>query len=99
MGFFTTNTMTLCHEDGQIVQQHLTVQLDPANLDWQMQVSGMIATDIYDCETIGWATPVPVRSDYFLDEVTQTRYSMYSTVFTGVNSLQFRVSKVSGRTP
>lgn len=102
MGFFATNTVTLRRSNptnGQILAQHLPVQLDPANLDWQMQVQGMIPVDVYDCETIGWTQPVPQRSDYLIDEATGAQYSMFSTVFSGINSLQFRVSKYSGVTP
>jgi hypothetical protein len=99
MGFFTTNTMTLQHENGTVVKQHLPVTLDPVNLDWQMQQQGLTPVDIYACETIGWAQPVPLRSDYLVDEKTGTKYSMYSTVFVGINTLQFQVSKYSGTTP
>ena len=99
MGFFATHKITLKHEDGEIVKQHLPVQLDPVNMDWQMQVQGLVPTDIYDCETIGWASPVPLRSDYLVDEKTNERYSMFSTVFQGLRSLQFRVTKYSGVTP
>lgn len=99
MGFFATNVMTLTHENGTIVKQHLPVQLDPVNLDWQMQAQGLVPTDIYDCETVGWSQPVPLRSDYLVDEKDGTRYSMFSTVFKGINTLQFRVTKYSGVTP
>ena len=99
MGFFINATMTLTRSNGTIVQQHLPVTLDPVNLPWNMEVGGTIAVDIFDCETVGWATPVPLRSDYFVDEKTGARYSMFTTVFTGINSLQFQVSKPSGGTP
>lgn len=99
MGFFATNTVTIKHSDGTVVAQHQPVQLDPVNLDWQMRVQGMIPIDIFDCETIGWTSPVPLRSDYLVDEVTGAKYSMFSTVFVGINTLQFRVSKPSGATP
>ncbi len=99
MGFFTTNTVTLKHENGTIVKRHLPVTMDPVNLDWQMQVQGLVPVDIYAVETVGWSSPVPRRSDYLVDEKTGVQYSMYSTVFTGLNSLQFQVTKYSGTTP
>lgn len=100
MGFFNTHTVTVRQSNptnGQILGQHLPVQMDPVNLDWQMQVD--IPVDVFDCETIGWTQPVPARSDYLIDETTGAQYSMFSTVFVGQNCLQFRVSKPSGRTP
>lgn len=102
MGFFSTNTITLRRSNpsnGQILAQHLPVQLDPKNLDWHMEVSGMIPTDTYDCETIGWTQPQPARSDYLIDEVTGVTYSVRSTVFVGINSLQFEVTRYGGNTP
>lgn len=102
MGFFATNTVTLRRSNptnGQILAQHMPVQLDPVNLDLQMQAQGLIPVDVYDCETIGWITPVPGRSDYLIDETSGTVYSMFSTVFQGINSLQFRVSRPLGATP
>jgi hypothetical protein len=99
MGFFATNTMTLQHENGTVVAQHLPVTLDPVNLDWAMQVQGLTPIDVYACETVGWSSPVPLRSDYLVDETDGTKYSMYSTVFKGINSLQFQVTRYSGTTP
>ena len=99
MGFFDTNIVTIKHSDGTVVAKDLPLQMDPANLPWTMQVQGLIPTDIYDCESIGWSTPVPQRSDYIVDQATGTKYSMFSTVFSGINSLQFQASKYSGTTP
>lgn len=109
MGFFATHTMTIRRSNptnGQILTdsqghlaQHLPVQLDPKNLDWQMEVQSVVPTDTYDCETIGWTQPVPQRSDYLIDEATGIAYSVRSTVFIGINSLQFQITKYGGDTP
>lgn len=99
MGFFTTHTMTLTHSDGTVVKQHLPVTMDPVNLPITMDVDDTIPVDIFAVETIGWISPVPLRSDYLVDEATSAKYSMYSTIFTGINTLQFQVSKPTGATP
>lgn len=100
MGIFATHMVTIKHSDGIVVnQQPLPVTLDPVNLDnWQMQAQSTIPVYLYDVETVGWSTPAPVYGDYLIDQ-NNTKYSMYSQVFIGQNTLQFRVSKVSGVTP
>ncbi|MBA2285836.1 MAG: hypothetical protein H0W02_10155 [Ktedonobacteraceae bacterium] len=101
MGFFSTHQVTVRRSNpvnGLLLGQHLPVQLDPKNMDWQLE-AGAIPTDVYDCETIGWTQPAVQRSDYLIDEATQTAYSVRSTVFTGLNSLQFQITKYSGSTP
>lgn len=99
MGFYKTNKITITDSVGAIRAQNLPLQMDPKNDAWQMQVQGLIPTDIYDCESIGWSSPVPKRSDYIIDQKTGIKYSMFSTVFVGQNSIQFKVTKYSGVTP
>lgn len=100
MGTLWTHKVTIKHADGTVVNQKpLPVTMDPVNLDnWQMQAQGMIPTYLYDVETVGWSKPVPLYSDYLVDQKGM-KYSMYSHVFEGQNTLQFRISKVSGTTP
>lgn len=99
MGFFKTHTVTLKHADGTVFAQGLPVTMDPKALDnWQMQVQSTIPVYLFDVETIGWTTPLPVYSDYLVDQ-NGVKYSMFSQVFLGLNTLQFTVSKVSGVTP
>lgn len=100
MGFFATNMIKIVDSAGNIkTPQPLPLTMDPANNSWQMQVQGLVPVDIYDCESVGWSSPVPVRSDYIVDQTTGTKYSMFSTVFVGQNSLQFQVTKYGGTTP
>jgi hypothetical protein len=96
---FATNSMTLTHSNGTVVAQHLLCQLDTVNLPWNMEVQGMVPTDWYDLYSVGWDTPVPLRSDYFVDETTGTKYSMFSEVFVSLGTVQCRVTKYSGTTP
>lgn len=99
MGIFQNSLMTLQHSNGTEVAQHLPCQVDTVNLPWNIEAQGMIPTDWFDVFSIGWTSPVPQRSDYLIDEATGAKYSVFSTVFAGVNTLQFRVSKPSGATP
>lgn len=99
MPIFQNSLMTLKHSDGTVLAQHLPCQVDTVNLPWNLEGQGMIPTDQFDIFSIGWTSPVPLRSDYLVDETTGVKYSMFSTVFQGVNTLQFRVTKYSGTTP
>lgn len=96
---FTTNLMTLMHSDGTVVAQHLPCQLDTVNVPWNMEAQGLIPTDWYDLYSDGWTSPVPLRTDYFVDESSGAKYQMFSEVFQGVDTLQMRVTKYSGVTP
>ena|SRR2546430_830271 len=100
MGIIQTHKVTIKHADGTVVNaKPLPVTMDPVNLDnWQMQAQSMIPTYLYDVETVGWSKPIPLYSDYLVDQ-KGVKYSMYSQVFEGQNTLQFKVSKVSGTTP
>lgn len=98
MGIFQTNVMTLKQSNGTVRAQHLRCQLDTVNLPWNMEVGGLIPTDWFDVFALGWTSPVPARGDYLVDEGTNTAYSVFSTIFQGENTLQFRVTKHSGET-
>lgn len=93
---FATNRMTLTHSDGTVVATGLLVQLDTVNLPLNLEVQGMTPTDWYDLYSVGWDTPVPLRSDYFVDENTGTKYSMFSEVFVSLGTVQCRVTKFTG---
>ncbi len=96
MGFFATNMVVITDSAGTPKNtKPLPLQMDPVNKPWDMQVQGLVPVDIYQCSTIGWASPVPVRSDYIVDQ-NGVKYSMFSTVFVGQNNLQFQVTKYSG---
>lgn len=100
MGFFATHMITIKHSDGTVVNpQPLPVTLDPVTLDnWNMQAQNTIPVDLFDVETVGWSTPIPLRSDYLIDQ-DGAKYSIYTQIFKGQNTLQFRVSRPSGATP
>lgn len=96
---FATHVMSLAHSDGTIYAQNLFCQLDTVNLLYNMGTSDPIPTDWYDLYSIGWTTPLPIRSDYFIDQATNVKYSMFSTIFVGPDTIQLRISKYSGATP
>ena len=99
MSFLHPIKATLMHADGTIVKTDLPMHLDNVNLSLELQVQGGVPVDVYEAYTLGWLSPVPIRTDYFVDQATNTKYSMFSTVFPGHDGLQFRVSKYSGTTP
>jgi len=98
MSIFQTALMTL-QRNGTVIAQHLPCQVDTVNLPYNMEAQGLIPTDWFDVYSIGWTSPVPQRGDYLVDEATTAKYSVFSTIFQGINTLQFRVSRPSGATP
>lgn len=99
MSLFNPMMVTLKHANGTVVKADLPVHMDNVNLPMELQAQSTIPVDVYEVFTMGWMEPVPIRSDYLVDQATQAKYSMFSTVFTGHDGLQFRASKPLGTTP
>lgn len=99
MSLLNPMLVTLKTSAGATRQADLPVHTDNVNLPLELQAQGAIPVDVYDVYSLGWLTPVPNRTDYLIDQATNTKYSMFSTVFQGHDGLQFRVSKYSGSTP
>jgi hypothetical protein len=99
INFFQTNTVTLQHSNGTVVAQHLPVQVDTVNLPWNMEVQSSIPTDWFDIYSRGWTSPVPGRSDYFVDETTGTKYQVFSVTAIYTDHLEVRCTRYSGTTP
>lgn len=99
MGIFETNIMTLQHSDGTVVATGLVCQLDTVNIPLNMEPQGPIPTDWYDLYSVQWASPLPLRSDYFVDEATGTKYSVFGNVSVYTDHIEVRVSRYSGVTP
>lgn len=96
---FQNATMTLMKSSGEIIAQHLDCQLDTVNIAWNMEVNTTIPTDWYDLYSLGWTTPVPARSDYFVDESTGEKYSVFGNPAVYFDHLEARISRYSGVTP
>lgn len=96
---FLSAIMTLTDSTGNVRGKDLWVQLDTVNLPWNMEVQGLTPTDWFDVYTKFWTTPVPNREDYFIDQATGTKYSVFSVVAKYIDHLEIRVSKYSGATP
>ena len=96
---FITNTMTLTDSAGNVRASGLLCQLDTVNLPWNLEVQSLVPTDWFDLYSMGWTSPIPNRGDYFVDQASGTKYSMFSTVFIGPDTVQVRVTKYSGVTP
>ena len=95
---FPTNVMTLQHANGTPVQQHLQVQKDTVNIPLELMVTGQIPVDLYDLYYLG-SSPVPLRSDYFVDEQTGEKYSVYGKPAIYPDHVEVRVSQSPGVTP
>lgn len=96
---FETAIMTLEQASGTPIATNLPAQLDTVNIPWNMEVQGMIPTDWYDLYSIGWTSPVPQRGQYFVDQKTNTKYSVFGNVAVYTDHLEVRVSRYSGVTP
>lgn len=102
---FITHTMTLTDSQGNPRASHLLCQLDRVNLPLNLEVQGLTPTDWFDLYSVGWSSPIPNRSDYFVVEKDTptdpagTKFSMFSTIFAGPDTVQVRVTKYSGVTP
>lgn len=96
MSFFYTNTMTLQHSDGTVVARHLPAQIDTVNIPLNMEVQGMVPTDWYDLYSLGWVSPVPLRSDAFVDEATGTKYSVFGNPAVYTDHIEVRLAHFTG---
>jgi len=99
---FVTHTMMLTDSAGNLRAQHLNCQVDNVNLPWNLESQGLTPTDWFDVYSIGWAMPIPDRTDYFVVEVDTptdpagTKFSVFSTIFAGPDTVQVRVTRYSG---
>lgn len=96
---FQTTTMTLTQANGTPVQANLPCQLDTVNIPWNMEVQSTIPTDWYDLYSMGWTSPVPQRGQYFVDQATGTKYSVFGNVAVYVDHLEVRITRYGGTTP
>ncbi len=96
MSIFLTNLMTLTDEAGNMIQQHLPVQLDTVNIPWNAEANGMVPTDWYDLYSIGWTTPVPARGQYFVDEANGARYQIFGNPATYTDHIECRITRYPG---
>ncbi len=99
MNIFETSIMTLQHSDGTVVATGLACQLDTVNIPLNLEVQGMIPTDWYDLYSLGWVLPVPKRSDYFVDQATGTKYSVFGNPSVYFDHIEVRLTRYSGTTP
>ncbi len=91
--------MTIQHSNGNVVARDLLVQLDPKNEDWKMDRGGLTPDDAYDLYSIGWISPVPLRSDYFVDQLSGTRYNVYGNPRPYGGQIECQVTRYGGVTP
>lgn len=95
---FETAVMKLTDNLGNTVAggERLACQLDTVNIPLNMEAQGMIPTDWYDLYSIGWTSPVPTRSNYFVDLATGTQYSVFGNVAVYQDHLEVRLTRYTG---
>jgi hypothetical protein len=71
------------------------MQKDTVNIPLNMEAQSLIPTDWFDLYSIGWTSPVPLRSDYFVDE-QGTKYSVFGEPAVYTDHLEVRVSRYTG---
>lgn len=91
--------MTLQQSNGNVRASNLLCQLDTKNETWLMGGGGGIPDDAYDLFSIGWITPVPNRTDVFVDQATNTKYQVYGNPKNYGDHLELAVTRYSGVTP
>lgn len=96
---FSNAIMTLMRSNGEIIAQHLNVQLDTVNIPWNMEVGATIPTDWYDLFSLGWTSPIPQRSNYFMDESSGVKYGVFGNPTVYFDHIEVRISRYSGETP
>lgn len=95
----STTYMKLTDSTGNVLAQHLLCQLDTVNVPLNMEVQGLVPTDWFDLFSLNWTSPVPARSNYFVDEASGTKYSVFGLPSVYVDHLEVRVTRYSGATP
>lgn len=92
----STTYMKLTDSSGAVIAQHLPVQLDTVNIPLNMEAQGLVPTDWFDLFSLNWTTPVPTRSNYFIDESTGTKYSVFGLPAVYVDHLECRITRYTG---
>ena len=95
----STTYMNLTDAAGNVIKANLPVQLDTVNIPLNMEAQGLVPTDWYDLFSLNWTSPVPARGNYFVDQATGTKYSVFGLPAVYVDHLEVRVTKYSGTTP
>lgn len=98
MNLFQTATMTL-QRNGSPIATDLPVQLDVVNIPIDLMVSGNVPVDLYDLYSLGWTSPIPLRSDYFVDQVTGVKYSVYGNPGVYFDHVECRISRYAEGAP
>lgn len=96
---FQSALMTLTDSTGTVIAYNLACQLDTVNIPLNMEVQGLIPTDWYDLYSLYWTNPVPTRSNYFVDQATGTKYSVFGLLAVYIDHLECRITRYSGVTP
>lgn len=91
MGLFQTAIMRLQDSGGTPITGGVGLPCQVDNLSIPYQMGGdmnMIAFDRYTIYSLGWVSPVPVRSNVFVDTVTGAQYVVEGNVAVYANHLE-----------
>ena len=83
---------------GTNLVQHIPCRLYPVSIPIELMVQGGLPVKIYDLYT-DWITLTIVLSDYFIDEVSGLKYSVYGEPQPYTSHLWCRVTRPTGVTP
>lgn len=95
LAFFSA-LMQLTDSSGVVLGSNLPCMLDTVNIPLNMEVQGMTPTDGYDLYSDNWTLAKPVRTDYFVDQSTGTKYSIFGNPALYGDHLECRVTRYTG---
>jgi hypothetical protein len=98
LAFFSA-LMQLTDNTGVVLAENIPCVLDTVNIPLNMEVQGMVPTDWYDLYSDNWTLDKPARTNYFIDQATGTKYSIFGNPALYGDHLECRVTRYSGTTP
>lgn len=93
---FQTALMQLTDNLGNVIASNLRCVLDTVNIPLNIEVQGMVPTDWYDLYADNWTLAVPARTDYFVDQSTGVKYSIFGNPALYIDHLECRVTRYTG---
>lgn len=79
---------------------NLPCQVDVFSIPIELMGRADIPVDLYDIYSLGWDSPAPQRSDYFIDEAPGgLTYQVYGNPYVADGTVQLRATKYLGVTP
>lgn len=98
---FQTSLFTLTDNTGTVLASNIRAALDPVNIPLNLEVQGNIPTDWFDLYSDNWppSLALPVRGNYFIDQATQAKYSVFGRTIPYPDHIEVRIALPLGVTP